>query len=98
VAKNEQEEQLKRIVVLICLCCLVFSLVGCSGSGSKSKTGKMYMGKDVTLSLKGGEEQLRGKVLDIKVNEYITLESELYVFTVNLQNRLYRIVMEKELK
>jgi hypothetical protein len=89
---------LKRIFVLICLSCLVFSLVGCSGSGSNSKTEKMFIGKDVTLSLKGGEEQLKGKVLDFKVNEYITLESELYVFTVNLENRLYRIVMEKELK
>ncbi|NIM16740.1 MAG: hypothetical protein GTO45_32525 [Candidatus Aminicenantes bacterium] len=89
---------MKRIVVFICLGCLVFSLVGCSGSGSKSKTEKVYRGKDVTLSLKGGEEQLKGKVLELKMNEYITLESELYVFTVNLQNRLYRIVMEKELK
>ncbi len=75
---------------------LVFSLVACSGSGSKSSTEKMYMGKDVTLSLKGGEEQLRGKVLDLKMNEYITMENELYVFSVNLHNRLYRIVMEKK--
>jgi len=83
-------------VVLVCSGCLVFSLFGCSGSGSKSKTGKMYMGKEVTLSLKGGEEQLKGKVLDLKMNEYITLENELYVFSVNLQNRLYRIVIEKK--
>jgi hypothetical protein len=50
----------------------------------------------VTLSLKGGVDQLKGKVIALKMNEYITMEDTNYIFTVNLNNREYRIVMEKE--
>ena len=51
----------------------------------------------MTLSLKGGIDQLKGKVIDLKVNEYMTMEDENYIFTINLNNREYRIVMEKEM-
>ena len=83
---------MRRIIVLGCVFLLFLAAVGCSGN----KTEDTYSGKQVTLSLQGGVDQLKGKVIDFKVNEYITMEDENYIFTINLNDRKYRMVMEKE--
>ena len=89
---------MKKIIILSCIFCLVvfvltLTIVGCSNN---NKTEDIFIEKQVTLSLKGGVDQLRGKVIALKMNEYITMEDTNYIFTVNLNNREYRIVMEKE--
>ena len=89
---------MKKILILSCIFCfivlvLTLTMVGCSNN---SNSEDIFIGKQVTLSLKGGVDQLRGKVIALKMNEYITLEDTNYIFTINLNNREYRIVMEKE--
>ena len=89
---------MKKILILSCIFCfivlvLTLTIVGCSNN---NKTEDIFFEKQVTLSLKGGVDQLRGKVIALKMNEYITLEDTNYIFTINLNNREYRIVMEKE--
>lgn len=89
---------MKRFIILItitALCAGLFALTGC-GSNRAEKTENIYMGKEVTLSLKGGTDTLKGKVIDYKMNDFITMENNAFVFTVNLHNRVYRIVMDKE--
>ncbi len=89
---------MKKIIILSSIFCVVvlvltLTMVGCS---KNNKTEDIFIGKQVTLSLKGGMDQLRGKVIDLKMNEYMTMEDTNYIFTINLNNREYRIVMEKE--
>jgi hypothetical protein len=91
---------MKKNFFLSSLCCalvlmVTLTIVGCSDNNSKTED--IFIGKQVTLSLKGGIDQLKGKVIDLKVNEYMTMEDENYIFTINLNNREYRIVMEKEM-
>jgi hypothetical protein len=87
-----KEVQMRRVIILSCVFLLFLAVVGCSGN----ETRDTYMGKQVTLSLQGGVDQLKGKVIDLKINEYITLEDDNYIFTINLNDRKYRLVMEKE--
>jgi len=88
---------MRRFVILFtisALCVSLFVLSGC-GSSRAVKSEKIYIGKQVTLSLKGGSDTLKGKVIDFKMNDFITMDNDAYVFTVNLQNRIYRLVMDK---
>jgi len=90
---------MKKIIFLSSIFCVLvlmlsLTMVGCSNNNNKTED--IFIGKQVTLSLKGGVDQLRGKVIDLKMNEYMTMEDTNYIFTINLNNREYRIVMEKE--
>lgn len=89
---------MKRFVTLFiitALCTGLIAFTGCGGNRAE-KTEKIYLGKEVTLSLKGGADTLKGKVIDYKMNDFITMENNVFIFTVNLQNRVYRLVMDKD--